>query len=121
MAINNKTMSAVLLGAAIIALAIGLIIYSVVRKDFFVIIWSFALIFGIAICITVSAYSNAEKHGPSEMMYRLSTGMVMVLIGIIGFINIFASIDALILIAIFLIGLAFIGITVAITNNKKVA
>ena len=117
---NNKTLSAVTLGAFIIALAVGLIVYSVTDYDWTMIIWITLLIFGIAL-FALSFLSSSEpgKFGPSDSSYRMIMGILAATIGAVGLLNTLTNLSIWVLIAIFLIVLALVGISVALMNGKK--
>ncbi|MCL2295817.1 MAG: hypothetical protein FWC29_01885 [Methanomassiliicoccaceae archaeon] len=116
---NNKTLSAVALGSAIIALGIGLIVY-VVTDKLMMVLWTALLIFGIALLALSFLYSSKSgKFGPSESIYRMVLGILLAVVGVIGMLHTYTDVSVWILIAIFLIALALVGIVVALMNGKK--
>ncbi len=120
--LNNRTLSAVSLGMFIIALAIGIIAYMALDKGVLIILWVTALIFGLTLCLMSNLFSDKTTGaGPSERIYRLAVGAFVALIGIVGLMYTATNIDWIYLIAIFLIGIAAIGIAIALINNKKEA
>lgn len=117
---NNRTLSAVTLGSFLISLAIGLIVYAVGDNSWTIILWTTMLIFGIALLAISFMYSGESgKFGPSDSIYRMVGGIIIAVIGIIGILDMFTGLSALILIAIFIIALALVGISVALINGKK--
>jgi hypothetical protein len=120
--LNNRTLSAVSLGVFIIALAIGFLAYMALDKGVLVILWVTALIFGVALCLMSSLFSDKTTGaGPSDRMYRLAVGAFVALVGLVGLIYTATTVDWIYVLVIFLIGIALIGITVALINNKKEA
>jgi peptidoglycan/LPS O-acetylase OafA/YrhL len=116
---NNKTLSAISLGSAIIALGIGLIVY-VITDELAMILWTVLLIFGIALLAMSFLYSGKSgKFGPSEFVYRMVLGILLAVIGVIGILYTYTDVSIWILAAIFLIALALVGILVALMNGKK--
>jgi hypothetical protein len=115
---NNRTTSAVTLGLVIIALAVGLIVYYLtdsIPGGIAVTI----LVAGIAVASTSIGYSGTpDKYGPSDLLYRLVAGLVVAVIGVIILIYAFTDLSAIILVAIFLVAIALIGIFAAIFNGK---
>ncbi len=120
--LNNRTLSAITLGTFIIALAIGFLAYKALDDGILVILWTTALIFGLALCVMSSMFDDSTTGaGPSERIYRLAVGAFVALIGIVGLAYTSANLDWIYVIALFLIGLAVIGILIALANNKKEA
>jgi hypothetical protein len=116
---NNKTLSAVTAGSLVIALAVGLIVY-VVTDKWIMILWTFLLIFGIALFALSFLYPRESgKFGPSESSYMMVMSILPAAVGAKGLLNTCTDISNWILIAIFLIALALAGMTVALMNGKK--
>ena len=117
---NNRTLSAVVLGSFIIALAVGLIAYYATDYGLAIILWVTLLIFGIALFALSFLYpKESGKFTPSESLYRTVLGLIIAVIGLIGLLYTATSISWIILVAVFLIVLAVVGIAVALTNGKK--
>jgi len=117
---NNKTLSAVVLGSFIIALAIGLIAYYATNYGLAIILWVTLLIFGIALfALSFLSSGKSSKFGTSESSYRMVSGILIAVIGLIGILYTATSISIWILAAIFLIVLALVGISVALMNGKE--
>ena len=116
---NNRSLSAVALGSAIIALAVGLIVY-VVTDRLTMILWTVLLIFGIALFALSFLYSSERgKFGPSESVYKMVLGVLLATAGVVGILYTYTDVSVWILAAIFLIVLALTGITVALANGKE--
>jgi len=117
---NNRTLSATVLGAFIIALAVGLITYAMTDYGLTIILWVTLLIFGIAVFAMSFMYpKESGKFGPSESSYRMVVGSIAALAGLIGLLYTITDIDPLILTAIFLIAFAVVIIAVALMNRNK--
>jgi hypothetical protein len=117
---NNKTLSAVTLGAFIISLAIGVIVYAVTDYGLAIILWVTMLIFGIALFAISFMYSGKPgKFGPSDSSYRMVAGILIAVVGLLCIIATLTNVSWWILVAVFLIVLALTGIFVALTNGKK--
>ncbi|MDR0309371.1 MAG: hypothetical protein LBH88_01240 [Candidatus Methanoplasma sp.] len=117
---NNRTLSAVTLGAFLIALAVGLVIYASTDHGSMIVLWTTMLIFGMLLFALSFMYSGESgKFGPSESSYRMVAGILVAVIGLIGMLYTFTDLSVLILVAIFIIALAAVGITVALINGKK--
>lgn len=119
---NNRTLSAIKLGVFIIALAMGILLYMVVKKNILVIAWGTLLIFGIALCILSRLDSNINTSaGPSNMIYNLAVGSVLALTGFTGLLYSLTDIGIIYAAVIMLVGIALIGIAIALINNKREA
>jgi hypothetical protein len=117
---NNRTLSAVTLGAFLIALAVGIIAWVAMDSALTMILWVTLLIFGIALFALSFLYPKGSgKFGPSEFIYRMVAGIIIAAIGLIGILFTETEISIWILAAIFLIVLAVVGITVALMNGKE--
>lgn len=117
---NNRTLSAVTLGAFIISLAAGLIVFAVANYGPAIILWITMLIFGIVLFALSFMYSGEPgKFGPSESSYRMVAGILAAAIGLIGMLYTLTEINRWILAAIFLIILALVVISVALMNGKE--
>jgi len=112
-------MSAVALGSFIIAVAIGLIVYVATGKAMMT-LWTALLIIGIALVAMSFLYpSESGKFRPPESIYILAAGVIIAVIGVIGILNTYTDINFWILVAIFLIALALVGIFAAVSNGRK--
>jgi hypothetical protein len=117
---NNKMIPVVILGAFIISLAIGLVVYSVTDYGWMIILWTTLLVFGIALIALAFASSREEgKYGPSHFAYRLAVSIILTTIGVIGMLDTFTDVSIWILVAIFLVAIALTGITIALINGKQ--
>jgi len=117
---NNRTLSAVVLGSFIIALAVGLIAYYATDYGLAMVLWVTLLIFGIALFALSFLYpKESGKFTPSESSYKMVQGIIIAVLGLVGLLYTTASISPIILAAIFLIVLAVTGIAVALMNGKK--
>lgn len=117
---NNRSLSAVVLGFFLISVAIGFIVYSATDYGWTIILWTTMLIFGIALLVMSFMYpKESGKFGPSDSIYRMVAGVLIAVVGLIGMLNTFTDLSLWILVAIFLIAIALLGIFVALTNGKK--
>ncbi len=117
---NNRTLSAVTLGLFLVSLAVGLIVFVATGLGAAIILWTTMLIFGIALLAMSFMYSGESgKFGPSDSIYRMVGGILVAVIGLIGMLYTFTDLSIWILVAIFLIALALVGISVALVNGKK--
>ncbi len=117
---NNKTLSAIVLGSFIVSLAIGLIIFALTDLGLMIVVWTVALLFGIDLFVLSFIYPGERgKFGPSESSYRMVVGAITAAVGLIGMLYTFTDLSVWILIAIFLIILAVVIIGVALMNGKK--
>jgi peptidoglycan/LPS O-acetylase OafA/YrhL len=117
---NNRITSVAALGAFIIALAIGLIIFAATDHGVTIILWTTLLIFGIALFALSFIYPKEEgKFGPSEAIYRMVAGVIIAMAGLTGMLHTLTDIDLLILAAMFLIVIAVLIIAVALMNGKR--
>jgi hypothetical protein len=115
---KSNTLSAVTLGLAIMALAAGLIAYYA-TSDALAAIGIAVLIIGALVAATSVGYSAApDKFGPSARSHRLATGLVAAVAGAVLLLA-WLGVDAIILAAIFIIGVAAIGIAVALSNDRE--
>lgn len=117
---DNRTVSAVVLGLFIIGVAAGFILYSTVKDDITIILWTVLIVGGLALVILSDMFTGKDTgFGPSESAYRAVVGAVCIVIGIVGMLFIFTDVDLWVLAAIFLIAIAVIGMAVALSNGRK--
>ena len=118
---NNRTVSAIQLALFIIAIAVALIVYGTTHN----VAGAFCallLVTGLILMI-LSALRNKDGKGigPSDQIYQLAVGAVVFVIGIAGTIWTCTDLGAIYIAAIVLIGIALIGIIVAVINNNREA
>ncbi|MDR3074875.1 MAG: hypothetical protein LBU30_02405 [Candidatus Methanoplasma sp.] len=117
---KSRTLSAVTLGLFIISLAAGLIVFSVTDHGPMIILWVTILIFGTALFVMSFMYSGEiGKFGPSDSIYMMVPAILLAVIGLLGILHMFTDLSIWILVAVFLIALALVGISVALENGKK--
>jgi hypothetical protein len=116
---NNGILPAVMAGIFLIAIAIGTLVYAVADSGILTILWITLMILGLAMCALSGLYQKSETDfGASGPIAKIALGSVLALVGIVGTIATFVSIGLLYIIVILLIGIAAIGIGVALFNNK---
>jgi membrane-bound ClpP family serine protease len=117
---NNKTLPALTVGAFLLAVGIGLIIYSATDNGILIVLWIALLIFGVFLLISSTMSSKQSgKFGPSDFSYRLAMGAIVATVGVIGLLYTFTDLSVWILVAIFIIVIAVVGMAIAFTNGKK--
>ncbi len=109
----------VITAVALIGIAVGALLYGLADVGITVAIGVILAILGLDIFAVGSTYSaEPDKFGPSEKMYRAAMGLVITLIGaimvILGYdVNIWVAV------AVFIIGIALIGLATGLMNGRK--
>jgi len=117
---NNNTTSAVIIGSAIIAVAVGLIVYAAIGGSVTIVLWISTLIFGMSlVALSFLSSNKSGKFSPSEFIYRFVNGVLIAVFGAMGLLYIYADVSNWILVAIFLIALALLGIAAAVVSGKR--
>ncbi|MCQ2070432.1 MAG: hypothetical protein MJZ68_04825 [archaeon] len=114
-----RTSQVFMLAALLISIAAAVLIYGLTDLGVGATVGAFLLIFGAAMIVVSLTYSKTpDKFGPSESMYRMVFGAILVLVGIVAVLYSF-SVDWFVYVAVFLIGIALIGLCAGLTNSKK--
>lgn len=117
---SYRTRGAVVTAAAIIAIALGLLICGLGHLAWLNMLWIFLLVFGLALIAVGFVYSSVpDKFGPSEQTYRVAAGAVLALFGFVGIIWQNTKVGWFVYVAVLLIGIALIGMTVAVGTRKS--
>ena len=117
---SYRTRGAVLAAGALIAAAVGLLVVGLAGMAWLNVLWIFLLIFGIVLAAAGATYSSTpDKFGPSEQAYRVVSGALLALIGLVGVLwsNIHA--DWYVYVAVLIIGIAVIGLSAALVGHKN--
>jgi hypothetical protein len=116
---NYRIRNTVVFAGALIALAVGLLIVGLANLAWINLLWIFMLVFGIVLAVVGTTYnSTPDKFGPSEQIYRIAIGALLALFGLIGLLWSNACTEYYICLAVLLIGIAVIGLAVALSNHK---
>ncbi len=114
--LKPRTWSAISLGALLIAIALGLIIYWY-TGDALGTIGAILLVFGVYVAATSFARSGGEDNfGPSSADAALAAGAVVAGVGAACFVY-SATGEVLITVAVIIIVLAVVGIIMAVKNR----
>jgi hypothetical protein len=118
---DNRTVSSVMIGLFLVALAVGLLAWHIGNLDGICIIWITLLVFGICFLALAPIYKNNSNNnfGPSNDLARAVSGLLMILIGTIGLLWSLANLDTITFVATLLIGIAAIGIFAALYSHSK--
>lgn len=114
--LKPRTWSAISLGALLIAVALGLILYWA-TKDVLNTIGAILLVFGVYVAATSFARGGGEDNfGPSNADASLAAGAVVAGIGAACFVYSLTS-SVLVTVAVIIIVLAIVGIIMAVKNK----
>ncbi len=116
--LNPRTWNAISLGALLIAVAFGLILYWA-TSDLLTTFGVILLVFGVYVAATSSARKGGENNfGPSTADATLASGVVVAAIGAACLI--YSTTDeVLITVAVLIIAIAAIGIIMAVKNRNE--
>ena len=104
----------------LIGAAVALIAYMAAGLALLSAVGVFVLILGVAVFSMSFGYSSApDKFGPSERDYRLAMGLVIALIGAVLLMT-GLNLEWYWLVAILIIGIAVIGMMMAVINSRKI-
>lgn len=115
--INPRTLNAVSLGALLIAVAVGLIIYAT-TENVTGVICAILVILGLYLVCASFLYSGDKSgYGPSTRDMTLVCGTLLVAVG--ATVGIYTYVDNLLIaVAVFIIIVAVLGITMALKNRN---
>ena len=115
-----RTRAALTAGIVLIGAAVALIAYMAAGLALLSAVGVFVLILGVAVFSMSFGYSSApDKFGPSERDYRLAMGLVIALIGAVLLMT-GLNLEWYWLVAILIIGIAVIGMMMAVINSRKI-
>ena len=115
-----RTRAALTAGIVLIGAAVALIAYMAAGLALLSAVGVFVLILGVAVFSMSFGYSSApDKFGPSERDYRLAMGLVIALIGTVLLMT-GLNLEWYWLVAILIIGIAVIGMMMAVINSRKI-
>lgn len=113
-----RTRNMVIAAAVMIAVALGLLVWGIAGFSVVSTLGVVLLVIGFAIFAVGVTYSGVpDKFGPSEKMYRVAGGLVLVLLGIVCVITNYNA-SWVVYVAVLIIGLALIGLSVGLINSK---
>ena len=115
-----RTRAAITAGIVLIGAAVAILAYFAAGLGAAAAAGIFILIMGVAILAMSFGYSSApDKFGPGERDYRMAMGLVITLIGAVAIIA-GTGLEWYWLVAVLIIGIALIGIAMALMNSRKI-
>lgn len=120
MDLNNRAKSGLILGALVIAIAVGLIVKTVGDYGWIAFLAGVLMVFGAIFAVIGGTFKGKDSgFGPSEGMYRIVGGIFMFDIGLALFLGGCTDLGNLIVIGVFLLVLAIAGMAVILVNSSK--
>ena len=114
-----RTREAVVAAFVLIALAFAVIVYGATDTGFVGALSAFLIVAGIGIAVMSALFdSTPDKFGPSEMIYRLVFGILLLAAGLAGLMYKF-DVSTYIIVAVVIIIIAVLGLCVALVNGKN--
>lgn len=116
--ITNRTISALILAVALISLVVGLLVYDSTDMGISIIIWIVLMTTGASIALFSPFRTGlSKKFGPSDFDYYLVYGILILVIGLVGYVYTFTHLGWLAPVAIVILTVAILGIIMALKNN----
>ncbi|MCQ2079297.1 MAG: hypothetical protein MJZ38_04495 [archaeon] len=116
---SYRTAQAVVAGFIIIAVAVAVILWGATDLGAVSIAGVFLFIVGLMFAVLSLLFNGTpDKFGASERSYRLTIGLLLIVVGAVMIIAGF-NVELYITVAVLLIGIAVIGICTALSNSKK--
>lgn len=114
--INSRTLNAVTAGVLLLAVALGILLYTS-TNDIFGALWTILIVFGVYIGISsVLRSKNTDSFGPSEADVSLAGGALIAGIGLAGLVYTFTD-QVLYTVVVIIVIVAVVGIMMAIKNR----
>lgn len=114
--INSRTLNAISAGALLLAIALGVILYTVTEQALDA-IWTILIVFGIYMAISsVLRGKNTDSFGPSEADVTIVGGTLLAGVGLAGLVYSLTN-EVLYTVALIIAIVAIVGIIMAIKNR----
>lgn len=114
-----RTTQAITAGLVLIAAAAAILVWGLTDLGIGAVVGIFLAVVGVAVAVMSLMHSaEPDKFGPSEKVYRLVFGFVLILVGMVGILSAF-DLGWYVYAAVLLIGIALIGICTAVSNSNK--
>jgi hypothetical protein len=115
----NRTLSAVIGSMFLIAVVIGLVAYSVMDEGIDIILWVVLIVMGITLAVlSPMQRGGTTNFGPSNGDYNLVMGVLMLVVGLAGYMWFHTDLGWLAPVALILLAAAAIGIVMTVKNRK---
>ena len=115
----NRTLSAVIGSMFLIAVVIGLVAYSVMNEGISIILWVVLIVMGITFAVmSPMQRDGGTNFGPSNSDYNLVLGVLMLVVGLAGYMWFYTGLGWLAPVALILLAAAAIGIVITFKNRK---
>lgn len=114
--ISSRTLNAISAGALLLAIALGVILYTVTEQALDA-IWTILIVFGIYMAISsVLRGKNTDNFGPSEADVTIVGGTLLAGVGLAGLVYSLTN-EVLYTVALIIAIVAIVGIIMAIKNR----
>lgn len=114
----DRTLSAITGAMFLVSLAVGLVLYYMTEMGVGIILWVILIIMGATVAVLAPLQrGRSTNFGPSETDYGLVTGILMLVIGLAGYMYMFTDLDWIAPVALIILAVAALVIILAVKNR----
>ncbi len=114
----DRTLSAITGAMFLVSLAVGLVLYYMTEMGAGIILWVILIIMGATVAVLAPLQrGRSTNFGPSETDYGLVTGILMLVIGLAGYMYMFTDLDWIAPVALIILAVAALVIILAVKNR----
>lgn len=114
----DRTLSAITGAMFLVSLAVGLVLYYMTEMGAGIILWVILIIMGATVTVLAPLQrGRSTNFGPSETDYGLVTGILMLVIGLAGYMYMFTDLDWIAPVALIILAVAALVIILAVKNR----
>lgn len=114
----DRILSAITGAMFLVSLAVGLVLYYMTEMGAGIILWVILIIMGATVAVLAPLQrGRSTNFGPSETDYGLVTGILMLVIGLAGYMYMFTDLDWIAPVALIILAVAALVIILAVKNR----
>lgn len=114
----NRTLSAITGAMFLVSLMVGLVLYYMTDMGAGIILWVILIIMGATVAVLAPLQRGRDTNfGPSETDYGLVTGILMLVIGLAGYMHMFTDLDWIAPVALIILAVAVLVIILTVKNR----
>ena len=114
----NRTLSAISGAMFLISLVVGLVLYYATDMGASIILWVILIMMGVTVAVLAPLQKGRSTNfGPSEADYSLVMGVLMLVIGLAGYMYMFTDLDWIAPVAMIVVIIAILVIVLAVKNR----
>jgi len=119
LSLSGKNGQMLMVAMILLGLVAGIVVWKLTDVTPLVILWMILLVLGAYFLISMPFASNKSDYIPSQRSFRLVWGIILITVGILLIVNIYATVDLWILAVVLIAVIAILAIIMFLRGQEE--